>query len=139
MDEHRRQSTVLQVPTDTYGYARLPLLRVTEVIETANDLKKRVGCALANAIIVVRQEADEVERALFNIWQEMRLGSRKDNTNRIRCDLLLDADRAVHIQQLLEIQIVIVVNVDMRVVRYVDCIRRGEARCKVRGSFGVRH
>ena len=42
--------------------SRLPLRRLAEVVERADDLKERVRRGLADAVVVVREERDELER-----------------------------------------------------------------------------
>ena len=81
----------------------LPFLGTTQLIECSYNLKERLDCGLPDTIVIVRKQAYQFQRALFNVWQEMTLCCCKNGTNRIGRNLLLDADRAVDIKQLVKV------------------------------------
>ena len=67
----------------------------------------------------------------------MTLGGGKDHANSIGSDLLLDADRAVDVEELVNVDAVVVLYVDV-IVGNRDRARRREAGRKARGDVRVR-
>ena len=53
----------------------------------------------------MREEPDELDRALLDERQEVALGVREDDADRVRRDLLLDADGAVDVENLVEVDV----------------------------------
>lgn len=41
---------------------------ITEIVECPHDLKERISDALANTLILVVQEVDQLDGALLNVW-----------------------------------------------------------------------
>ena len=85
--------------------ARLPLGRVLDVVEGADDLEERLGRCLANAVVVVRELGDELDCALLDKRQEVHASGGEDTADGVRSDLLLDADRAVDVEQLVDVDV----------------------------------
>ena len=53
----------------------------------------------------MREEPDELDRALLDERQEVALGVREDDADGVRRDLLLDADGAVDVEDLVEVDV----------------------------------
>ena len=117
--------------------AGLPLRRVAQFVERADNLEQRVRRALADTVVVVGELTNEFERRFLDIWQEVLARGREHGTDSVRRDLLLDADRAVHVEELVDVEVVVVLHIDVRIVVDVDCARRGETRSEVRGDIRI--
>ena len=53
----------------------------------------------------MRQEPDELDRALLDVRQEVLARRGEDRADRVRRDLLLDADGAVDVENLVEVDV----------------------------------
>ena len=110
---------------------------LADVKERADDLQQAVDGALADTLVVVIAELRELHSALLDVGQEVLPDGREDAAERVRRDLLLDADRAVHVEQLVDVHAVVVVDVHVRVVRHVDRARGREPGRELRRDLWV--
>lgn len=85
--------------------ARLPFGRVAESVERPDDTKEGVTCGLADAIVVVTELSDELDRALLDIRQEVAFRGREQSADCVCGDLFLDADRAVDVKNPVDIDV----------------------------------
>ena len=83
--------------------ASLPIRRIAEIVECTDDLQQRVASRLANAIVVVRQLTNELDRALFDVRQEVRASMGEDATDSVGSNLFLNADGAVNVEHLIDV------------------------------------
>lgn len=117
--EHRREHVLdeildLLVERDLHDLAGLPIGGVADLVERAYDLEQGLGRGFADAVVVVRQLRDELDRALLNERQEVGSRGGEEPTNRVRGNLFLNADRAVDVEQLVD------VDIDVLAVEAVD-------------------
>lgn len=121
----------------TYSQAGFPVSRVAQVIERADDFEQRVRRTLADALIEVLEQLDELERGRLDVGEEVTLGRGEDGTDSVRGDLLLDVDTRAEVQERLEIALAVVA----LVVGDVDGARWGETRrrSETGSDLGVGH
>ena len=82
-----------------------PFRGVAESVESADDAQERVACGLANAVVVVAQLSDELDRARLDEGQEVSLGGLEEAANGVGGNFLLDADGAVDVENLVEVDV----------------------------------
>lgn len=82
------------------GCTRRPLLVVTQLVECPDNFQEGVGGRLPDALVVVRQQLNQLQGALFNVWQEMIPGGRENGANCVSCDLLFNSNGAVDFKHL---------------------------------------
>lgn len=67
----------------------LPVLRVAQFVEGLHDLEYALRRALADALVVVRQERDELEHGRLDELQEALARGSEDGADGVRGNLLL--------------------------------------------------
>ena len=82
-----------------------PLSSTAQVIEGTDDLQKTVSSTLPDTIVVVRQLSDELHGALLDIRKEVVTSVGADGTDGVASNLLLDADGAVDVENLVEVDV----------------------------------
>ncbi len=103
---------------------RNPLLVLAQVIEGPDDLQQRIRRALPDALVIVGQERDELERAGLDERQEVHLGRGEERADGVGRDLLLDGNGAVDVHHLLDVD---VLEVDGGVAVHVDLLAYGDS------------
>lgn len=85
--------------------ARQPFLVVAEFIEGPYNLQKRICCRLSDTFIVMRQELNQLQGALFNPREEVVTRCSKHSANGVRGNLFLYSNGAVDVKHLVNINI----------------------------------
>ena len=78
---------------------------LAQIVESPDDLQKRISCTLPDALIVVRKKGDELKCAWLDEGQELELGRSEEGSNGICSDFLLNGDSTVDIHHLVEIEV----------------------------------
>ena len=82
-----------------------PLSSTAQIIEGTDDLQKTVSSTLPDTIVVVRQLSDELHGALLDIRKEVVTSVGADGTDGVASNLLLNADGAVDVENLVEVDV----------------------------------
>ncbi len=97
---------------------------LAQVIEGPDDLQQRIRRALPDALVIVGQERDELERAGLDEGQEVHLGRGEERADGVGRDLLLDGNGTVDVHHLLDVD---VLQVDGGVSVDVDLLSDGDS------------
>lgn len=80
-----------------------PVWVVAQFIESSDDIEKGGKSALSDTFVVVVQQLHELERARFNIGQEVCLGRQGKGAHCIRSNLFLDGNSTVDFIEFIKI------------------------------------
>jgi hypothetical protein len=120
---------------------RMPVLMIAEFIENPDNLQKRVGSGLSDALVIMGKQLYQLQGTLLDIWEEVIASCRKDSANCVSSDLLLNGDGAVDVEHLIEIDIFDLqgrITVDICIINDSDGIGRRRAGGKSGHCIGVR-
>lgn len=112
-------------------------MRVAQVVQRPDNLEQGLHRGLPDSVIVVREQADELDRALLDVGKEMAASRAEERAHRVSSDLLFNADRAVHVKQLVEVHVLLYLNVAVLAVDDRDRVRRRGARGEVSEGLGI--
>ena len=118
-----------------------PLLVLAQIIEGPDNLQQRIRRALPDALVVVGQERDELERAGLDEGQEVHLGRGEERADGVGRNLLLDGNGAVDVHHLLDVDVLEVdggIAVDINLLADGDSVGGRRSGSERAGSVGDR-